>query len=162
MESEEMRALLGDVVERAVAFRAGRGQTPHAPQRGYAEMRAAFDRPLPDRGAPARAVIAELAELVEGGLANMVGPRFYGWVIGATEPAGMAADWLAAAWGQNTGNAHATPASSACEETAGRWLLELLDLPRESRGVCYRRDDRQFHLPGRCSQRSVAAGRLGC
>ena len=62
----------------------------------------------------------------------MVGPRFFGWVIGATEPAGMAADWLTSAWAQNTGNAHATPAASACEEITGRWLLDLLDLPRES------------------------------
>jgi glutamate/tyrosine decarboxylase-like PLP-dependent enzyme len=132
MNSDELRALLNEVTERAVAFRADRGDAPHAPQRSYAEMCAAFDRPVPERGAPAREVIAELSELVDGGLANMVGPRFFGWVIGATEPAGMAADWLAAAWGQNTGNAHATPASSACEEMSGRWLLDLLDLPRES------------------------------
>ena len=62
----------------------------------------------------------------------MVGPRFFGWVIGATEPAGMAADWLTSAWAQNVGNAHATPAASACEERTGQWLLDLLDLPRES------------------------------
>ena len=43
----------------------------------------------------------------------------------------MAADWLTSAWGQNTGNAHATPAAAACEEVAGAWLLDLLDLPRE-------------------------------
>lgn len=132
MTSDELRALLGEVTDRTVAFRADRAGAPHAPERTYAEMRAAFERALPEQGAPVREVIAELAELAEGGLANMVGPRFFGWVIGATEPAGMAADWLAAAWGQNTGNAHATPASSACEEVAGRWLLDLLDLPRES------------------------------
>src|SRR5262249_23753260 len=66
------------------------------------------------------------------GLAAMTGPRFFGWVIGATEPAGVAADWLASAWGQNTGNATATPTTCAVEETSGRWLLDLLDLPRES------------------------------
>ncbi|MGD9967831.1 MAG: aspartate aminotransferase family protein [Hyphomonadaceae bacterium] len=130
--TSDLPALLRDVAQLAAEFRAKSAETPHAPRRSYAEMRAAFALPLPERGAPARQVIAELAELVEGGLANMVGPRFFGWVIGATEPAGMAADWLAAAWGQNTGNAHATPASSACEETAARWLLELLALPLES------------------------------
>jgi glutamate/tyrosine decarboxylase-like PLP-dependent enzyme len=132
MTPDELRTLLNEVTERAVAYRAGRREAAHAPARTYAELRAAFDGPAPEHGAPVREVIAELAQRAEGGLANMIGPRFFGWVIGATEPAGMAADWLAAAWGQNTGNAQATPASSACEEVAGRWLIELLDLPRES------------------------------
>jgi glutamate/tyrosine decarboxylase-like PLP-dependent enzyme len=132
MKSEELRAVLTDIVERAVAFRATRTDAPHRPLRSYAEMLAAFDRAVPERGAPIDEVISELADRAEPGLANMVGPRFFGWVIGATEPAGMAADWLTSAWGQNTGNAHATPASSACEEISGRWLLDLLDLPRES------------------------------
>lgn len=132
MGSEELRAVLNDVTDRAVAFRESRADALHRPAQTYAEARAAFDAPAPQKGASIGEVIRELAALAEPGLANMVGPRFFGWVIGATEPAGMAADWLTSAWGQNTGNAHATPASSACEEVSGRWLLELLDLPRES------------------------------
>ncbi len=132
MSFEQLRAVLRDVSERAVAFRESRADAPHRPLRTYAELRAAFEAAVPMKGAPIGEVIAELAELSEPGLANMVGPRFFGWVIGATEPAGMAADWLTSAWAQNTGNAHATPASSACEEITGRWLLDLLDLPRES------------------------------
>src|SRR5690606_20794829 len=52
--------------------------------------------------------------------------------MGQSHPTGVAADWLLSAWGQNVGNAHATPSASACEEVAARWLLDLLDLPRES------------------------------
>lgn len=132
MDAERLRAVLKDVVERAVAYRSGRAEALARPLQSYAEARAAFEAAPPERGAPVEEVIAELASLAEPGLANMIGPRFFGWVIGATEPAGVAADWLTSAWGQNTGNAHATPASSACEEVAGRWLLDLLDLPRES------------------------------
>jgi len=130
MQAHELRALLNDVVERAVAFRTSRAVAPHRPLQDYAALCAAFDAPAPETGAPPRDLVAELAALSEAGLANMTGPRFFGWVIGATEPAGMAADWLTSAWAQNTGNAHATPAASACEEIAARWLLELLDLPR--------------------------------
>jgi glutamate/tyrosine decarboxylase-like PLP-dependent enzyme len=132
MSSENLRHVLRDVAERAVRFRESRADAPHRPLCTYAEAQAAFDAPLPERGAPIDALIDELAALTEPGLANMVGPRFFGWVIGATAPAGMAADWLTSAWGQNVGNAHATPTASACEEQAGRWLLDLLDLPRES------------------------------
>ena len=130
--TEDLRSLLTDVAGRAAAYRAGAATRPHRPQKTYPEMRALFDRPAPQRGAPVSEGIAELADLTEQGLANMVGPRFFGWVIGATEPAGLAADWLTSAWAQNAANALATPAASACEEIAGRWLLELMDLPRES------------------------------
>lgn len=132
MDAEQMRAVLRDVAERAVVYRSARAGALARPRQTYAEACAAFEAATPERGAPMEAVVAELASLAEPGLANMVGPRFFGWVIGATEPAGVAADWLTSAWGQNTGNAHATPASSACEEVSGRWLLDLLDLPRES------------------------------
>lgn len=132
MSSEELRAVLKDISDRAVAFRSGRAEAPHRPLCTYAEAQAAFEAAVPERGVPIDALIEELARLSEPGLANMVGPRFFGWVIGATAPAGMAADWLISAWGQNVGNAHATPAASACEEQTGKWLLDLLDLPRES------------------------------
>ncbi|ANP47960.1 pyridoxal-dependent decarboxylase [Candidatus Viadribacter manganicus] len=127
-----MRAVLHDVAERAASFRESRAEAPARPLKSYAELQTAFEAPTPEHGAPIGELILELATLTEAGLANMVGPRFFGWVIGATEPAGMAADWLTSAWAQNVGNAHATPAASACEERVGAWLLDLLDLPRES------------------------------
>lgn len=132
MDQGELRAALSEVVERTLAFRDSAATRLHRPACGYQEMREAFARPTPEHGAPIGEVIAELADLAEPGLANMVGPRFFGWVIGATEPAGVAADWLTSAWGQNNGNAQATPAAAACEEAVAAWLLELLDLPRES------------------------------
>lgn len=132
MNAEALRNVLHQIADRAVAFRETRAEAPHRPLCTYAEAQAAFDAALPEHGVGTDDLIAELAMLAEPGLANMVGPRFFGWVIGATEPAGMAADWLTSAWGQNVGNAHATPTASACEEQTGKWLLELLDLPRES------------------------------
>jgi glutamate/tyrosine decarboxylase-like PLP-dependent enzyme len=132
VSGEDLRAVLAAVVEHAARFRDGAPTRLHRPEHGYDDLRAAFDAPTPEHGAALGAIVAELIEKAEPGLANMIGPRFFGWVIGATAPAGMAADWLTSAWGQNTGNAQATPASSACEEVTGRWLLDLLDLPRES------------------------------
>jgi glutamate/tyrosine decarboxylase-like PLP-dependent enzyme len=55
--------------------------------------------------------------------------RFFGWVMGGTLPAGLAADWLVSAWDQNAGMRYATPAAAAVEEVAGAWLLDLLGLP---------------------------------
>jgi glutamate/tyrosine decarboxylase-like PLP-dependent enzyme len=77
-------------------------------------------------------VIDELAAKAEPGLMAMGSGRFYGWVIGGTLPSALAADWLISAWDQNAGMRYATPAVAALEEAAGRWLLELLQLPTES------------------------------
>lgn len=127
--SVDLNSILSTVGARAAQFRAGAGDRPHRPVVAYPEAKARFERPLPPDGVPAEAVIDELCELVEGGLANMTGPRFFGWVIGASAPAGLAADWLTSGWGQNTANALATPAASACEEVAAQWLLEFTGLP---------------------------------
>lgn len=128
----DLKSLLTGIAADAAAFRESAGSRSAAPERTYAEMLARFDRAAPQQGLPVDAVIGELQALVDGGLANMTGPRFFGWVIGATAPAGLAADWLTSAWAQNTGNAHATPAAAACEEIAGRWLVEFMGLPAES------------------------------
>lgn len=132
MSTEDLAPLLRQIADYAAAYRAAVPDRPHRPEASFADMLARYDAALPESGAPMDQIISELIALSEPGLAAMVGPRFFGWVIGGSAPAGMAADWVAGAWGQNTGNAHATPSASAIEEIAGRWLLDLLDLPRES------------------------------
>lgn len=77
----------------------------------------------------AATVVDELAGLAEPGLMAVPSGRFFGWVMGGTLPAAMAADWMVSAWDQNAALRYATPATAAAEETAGRWLLDLLELP---------------------------------
>ncbi|MEV8041117.1 pyridoxal-dependent decarboxylase [Arthrobacter sp. NPDC080082] len=105
---------------------------PIGPARSAAELAADFGGPLPSGGTPAAEVVDYLAEKAEPGLMAMPSGRFFGWVIGGTLPAALAADWLVSAWDQNAGLRFATPATAAIEEAAGRWLLELLGLPQES------------------------------
>ena len=93
------------------------------------ELADAFGGELPDAGLDPAATIDALAAAAEPGLMAMQSGRFYGWVIGGTLPAAMAADWLVSAWDQNTGLRFATPAVVAAEEAAGRWVLDLLGLP---------------------------------
>ena len=102
------------------------------PVSGYGEVHARFDRPMPDHGTDAPSLIAELDAGAREGLRGIVAPRFYAWVNGSSHIAGVAADWLTSAWGQNCAGIPMSPAAAAVEAVAARWLLELLDLPAES------------------------------
>lgn len=131
IEREDFQAL-ADAAALAGAYRQGVATAERTPVAGYGEMLAAFDAPTPESGTPAPTVIAELAERATPGIRAMTGPRFFGWVIGTSHPAGVAADWLTSAWGQNAANPTASPAASAVEAVAATWLLDLLRLPAES------------------------------
>ena len=87
---------------------------------------------LPDGPTDAAEVVDLLAHGVEPGLMAMPSGKFFGWVIGGTLPAALAADWMVSAWDQNTGMRFATPGVTGTEEVAAAWLLDLLDLPRGS------------------------------
>ncbi len=87
---------------------------------------------LPDGPMDPVAVIEELSAAVDPGIVASAGPRYFGFVIGGALPASAAADWLTTAWGQNAGLHALSPAAAAVEDTAGAWMLELLDLPRDA------------------------------
>lgn len=99
------------------------------PRQSADELSAQFAIPLQEQPIDASAVVDELARLAEPGLMAMPSGRFFGWVVGGTLPAAMAADWLVSAWDQNAALRYASPAAAAAEEAAGGWLLDLLGLP---------------------------------
>lgn len=105
---------------------------PIRPEADADGILARLERRLPERGAAPEAVIDELAAAAAPGLMAMGSPRFYGFVIGGSYPAAIAADWLVSAWDQNSGSRQPTPSTVAVEEVAASWLLEILGLPEDS------------------------------
>ncbi len=132
MDKTNLEALFTQIARYAAERRAGDAERRHAPQASFADQLERFRLHVQDEGIPAEQVIRELIERAEPGLAAITSPRFFGWVMGASNATGVAADWLTSLWGQNTGNNAATPSSSAVEAETGAALLDLLDLPRES------------------------------
>jgi glutamate/tyrosine decarboxylase-like PLP-dependent enzyme len=123
----ETRALLHEVADRAADWL---DELPHRPVRpAGAPEELAIAATLGDAPLPVEQVIAELAGEAAPGLTAINSPRFFAFVMGGAHPAGIAADWLATAWDQNTGLVAPTPATAAFEEIAGRWVAELLKLP---------------------------------
>ncbi|MEO1244114.1 MAG: pyridoxal-dependent decarboxylase [Pseudomonadota bacterium] len=96
------------------------------------ELRRRLLMPLPLESSDPVAVLHELARSVDGGLARSTGGRFFGWVIGGVTPASLAADWMTGVWDQNAGMYEVSPAAAVVEEACGKWLIELLGLPKES------------------------------
>jgi glutamate/tyrosine decarboxylase-like PLP-dependent enzyme len=57
------------------------------------------------------------------------GGRYFGFVVGSSLPATLAANWLAGAWDQNAGGFIQSPAASRLEAVATKWMLDVLGLP---------------------------------
>lgn len=87
---------------------------------------------LPDGPTSPAEVIELLAAAIEPGLVATSSGRFFGFVIGGTLPAALAADWLVGAWDQNAGLREVTRGTSAIDECASDWLLDLLGLPAQA------------------------------
>ncbi|WP_087873555.1 pyridoxal phosphate-dependent decarboxylase family protein [Arthrobacter globiformis] len=130
--AEPYRDALAAAVRHATLWLESQPTRRVGPRQAARELAAAFDGALPQSGTAPADVVDYLARHAEPGLMAMPSGRFFGWVIGGTLPAAMAADWLVSAWDQNSVLRYATPAIAAIEDAAGHWLLQLLRLPEES------------------------------
>ncbi len=116
----------------ALAHVEGSDTASVATTKSLGELREALDMPLSESGIAAADVVNQLAAAVEGGILGSSGGRFFGWVIGGSLPAALAADWLTSAWDQNAGLYACAPAAAVVEEIVGQWLKELLAIPAAS------------------------------
>jgi glutamate/tyrosine decarboxylase-like PLP-dependent enzyme len=130
-----MRELLLTAAERAIRYIDGLDARGVAPSAEAVARLSGFDIPLQDERVDPRLVLAQLDELGSPATMAMAGPRFYGFVIGGSLPATVAASWLATAWDQNSSLYNVTPATSVLEAVALRWLLDVLGLPPDCAGA---------------------------
>jgi glutamate/tyrosine decarboxylase-like PLP-dependent enzyme len=125
----DLGALLRHVADVVAHERADLDLRPVRPSATIDELRAAFAAPLPVDGADAAKVVEDLATAADPGIIASTGPRYFGFVIGGSTPAALAADWLVSGWDNNAGLYACAPVASVVEEVAGRWLVELFGLP---------------------------------
>jgi glutamate/tyrosine decarboxylase-like PLP-dependent enzyme len=126
------RALLRDAAERAANYLDSLDARPVVPSAAAVSALQRLDGALPARGSDAKQTLALLDELVSPATMAMAGPRFFGFVIGGSLPAALAANWLAGTWDQNCAFNSVTPGVARLEQTALRWLIDLFDLPPQT------------------------------
>jgi glutamate/tyrosine decarboxylase-like PLP-dependent enzyme len=127
-----LHPLLNDTASYAAEYLEGLAERRVAPTATTEELRKQLGGPLPDNPREPQQVVADLAKRAEPGLMATPGRRFFGFVIGGSLPAALAADWLTSTWDQNAALYAAGPAASVIEEVAGAWLTELFGLPEET------------------------------
>ena len=123
------RELLRRTAEIAGEFLESLDERPVWPPASVDELRRTLGGPLPSDPVDPLRVIEELAAAADRGVVAMPGGRYFGFVIGGSLPAALAADWLTSAWDQNAGLVVGGPAAAVAEDVAGEWLKELFGLP---------------------------------
>src|SRR5580704_7417982 len=120
---------LAKAFSHALSHLSSGGTTSVAATVDLSTLRRRLDLPLNERSIDAVQVLDDLVSGVEGGILGSAGGRFFGWVIGGSLPSALGADWLTSAWDQNAGLYACAPAAAVVEETAGRWVKDLLGIP---------------------------------
>jgi glutamate/tyrosine decarboxylase-like PLP-dependent enzyme len=105
---------------------------PVYPRATIAELGERIDVPLPDGPTDPAEVLEELASALEPGIVASQSGRYFGFVVGASLPAALAADVLVSAWDQNLGLLALGPSALVAENTAGAWAKELLGIPESA------------------------------
>lgn len=127
-----MEPLLSDVASRAARYLDTLDGRRVAPVPSALEGLGQFSRPLQDEPLTATQVLEELDTFGSPATVASAGGRFFGFVIGGSLPAALAANVLAAAWDQNAGLEIASPIGTALEKVCRAWLTDLLGLPAET------------------------------
>lgn len=122
--------ILKKTLDHSLNYLGSLNSAPVSPTIGYSELYARLDHPLTAEGTDAETVLADLIYDSRDGLLGCAGGRFFGWVIGGSLPASLAADWMTSVWDQNAAIFAGGPAVAVMEEIAGKWIKDLLVIPQ--------------------------------
>ncbi len=125
-----MRDLLQDAAERASQYLEHVHARPVAPRHEALAQLEALGGPLPDAPCEPAKVLGMLDQFGSPATVATAGGRYFGFVIGGSLPAALAANFLAGAWDQNAAMQVMSPVAAKVEEIVQAWTLDLLGLPR--------------------------------
>jgi glutamate/tyrosine decarboxylase-like PLP-dependent enzyme len=124
-----MRELLNLAAETAARYLENLEDRKVAPSPEALAGLTELDEPLPELPMEDQCVLETLDRIGSPATTGMAGRRYFGFVIGGSLPAALAANWLAGAWDQCPGLFAASPIGTVLEEVSLAWLLDVLKLP---------------------------------
>lgn len=124
--------LAADADARALRYLASLADRRVFPDETSISALSIFDEPLPKAGKNAEDVLELLDTYGSPGTVASNGADYFGFVIGAALPAAAAAERLMLAWDQCASSFDNSPVAAIIERVAASWVLDILDLPRES------------------------------
>ena len=133
--SNKVRPLLNLTAEIAGRYLANLEDRSVAPSPEALAGLTELNEPMPELPMEARCVLETLDRIGSPATMGMAGRRYFGFVIGGSLPAALAANWLAGAWDQCPGLFAASPVGTVLEEVSLGWLLDVLKLPAGSAGA---------------------------
>ncbi|MBZ0111883.1 MAG: aspartate aminotransferase family protein [Thermoanaerobaculia bacterium] len=125
-------ALIADADQRARDYVEGIENRDVFPAADAIAQLERFQETLPISGRPGEETLKLLDEAGSPATVASNGPRYFGFVIGATLPVAAAAERMVLAWDQCASSFTNSPVADALEKQAAKWTLEMLDLPRDS------------------------------
>jgi glutamate/tyrosine decarboxylase-like PLP-dependent enzyme len=129
MTQSKLDDLLGLTRRHALEYLGRLAERPVCTTRSNDSLRSTLGGPLGEDGVAPERIIEDLAQAGLDGTVASAGPRFFGFVIGGSLPASLAADWLVSTWDQNSALNVASPLVSVVEDIAAGWIRDILGLP---------------------------------
>jgi glutamate/tyrosine decarboxylase-like PLP-dependent enzyme len=127
-----MKKLLAETADRAARYVTGIGNRQVVPLPANMARLEALGGPLPPLPSDPSEVLALLDDIGSPATVATTGGRYFGFVIGGSLPAALAANWLAGAWDQNAAMQVMSPVAAKLEEIVLEWMVDLLGLPSGS------------------------------
>src|SRR5690349_16504642 len=158
--SDSIRDLLRSVADRAATYLETQDERGVAPSDKAIQRLSELDEALPDGPTAPEKVLTILDEIGSPATVTTSGRRFFGFVIGGSLPATLAANWLAGAWDQNAALVTLSPIAAKLEQVAMGWLLDVLGLPSGC-GVGFVTCATQANFSGLAAARHALLARRG-
>jgi glutamate/tyrosine decarboxylase-like PLP-dependent enzyme len=124
-----VKELLADAAARSTRYVLGIKHRRVQPRPDETARLEALGGTLPETPSDPAESLGLLDDVGSPATVAMTGGRYFGFVIGGTLPAALAANWLAGAWDQNVAFRVMSPVAAKVEDIVLAWMLDLLGLP---------------------------------